>query len=193
VGTTKIDWRNEGWKSNSFKGTSGSFWKRRLGILWWPVIGDETWAHHHDPENKRQSMEYHHKESPAPKKFKTKALAVGHANCILELWWYCAHLLTRKRCYSELKMLQWNPKKSQKTNHKKGGRNLLCLASTRQCQASNKCCHNWCHWKFGVYRLPHPTYSLDLTPSDFHFFPKLKENLWGQNFSSFEEVTAAVW
>jgi histone-lysine N-methyltransferase SETMAR len=32
------------------------------------VIGDETCVHHYDPENKRQSMEYRHKESPAPTK-----------------------------------------------------------------------------------------------------------------------------
>ena len=36
------------------------------------MIGDETWAHHYDPENKRQSIEYCYKESPAPQKFKTK-------------------------------------------------------------------------------------------------------------------------
>jgi len=28
----------------------------------------ETWVHHYDPENKRQSMEYRHKESLQPKK-----------------------------------------------------------------------------------------------------------------------------
>jgi len=27
------------------------------------ITGDETWVHHYDPENKRQSMEYHHKKS----------------------------------------------------------------------------------------------------------------------------------
>ena len=84
------------------------------------------------------------------------------------------------------------PQKSQKIHHKRGGRNSLRLASTRQYQASNKCCHNWCHWKFGVYRLPHPAYSLDLALSDVLLFPKLKENLWGQNFNSVEEVTASV-
>ena len=31
--------------------------------------------------------------------------------------------------------------------------------------------------------LPHPPYSPDLTPSDFHLFPKLKEHLKGQRFS----------
>ena len=35
------------------------------------IKGDETWVYHYDPENKRQSMEYRHKESPQPKKFKT--------------------------------------------------------------------------------------------------------------------------
>ena len=33
------------------------------------IIWDETWVHHYDPENKRQSVEYRHKESPQPKKF----------------------------------------------------------------------------------------------------------------------------
>jgi len=28
------------------------------------ITGDETWVHHYDPENKRQSMEYRHKEPP---------------------------------------------------------------------------------------------------------------------------------
>ena len=34
------------------------------------VTGDETWAHH-EPETKRQSMEWHHPQSPRKKKFKT--------------------------------------------------------------------------------------------------------------------------
>ena len=28
------------------------------------VTGDETWAHHYEPETKRQSMEWHHPQSP---------------------------------------------------------------------------------------------------------------------------------
>jgi len=39
------------------------------------ITGDETWLHHYDPKNKRQSIEYLHKESPQPKKFKTQASA----------------------------------------------------------------------------------------------------------------------
>ena len=35
------------------------------------VTGDETWAHHYEPETKRQSVEGHHLQSPRKKKFKT--------------------------------------------------------------------------------------------------------------------------
>ena len=31
------------------------------------ITGDETWVNHYEPENKRQSMEYGHKESTSPK------------------------------------------------------------------------------------------------------------------------------
>src|SRR6476661_1541816 len=34
------------------------------------VTGDESWAHHYEPETKRQSMQWHHLGSPSPKKFK---------------------------------------------------------------------------------------------------------------------------
>jgi hypothetical protein len=46
------------------------------------------------------------------------------------------------------------------------------------------------HLRFAL--LPHPAYSLDITPRDFYFFPELKEDLRGQNFNSDEEVKAAV-
>ncbi|KAK9693516.1 Transposase, type 1 [Popillia japonica] len=35
------------------------------------VTRDESWTHHYDPEEKRQSMEYRYRNSPKPKKFKT--------------------------------------------------------------------------------------------------------------------------
>ena len=35
------------------------------------VTGDETWAHHYQSEMKRQSMEWHHPQSPRERKFKT--------------------------------------------------------------------------------------------------------------------------
>jgi hypothetical protein len=40
--------------------------------------------------------------------------------------------------------------------------------------------------------LPHPVYSPDLAPSDFHLFPKLKEGLRDQNFSFNKDAKDAV-
>ena len=40
--------------------------------------------------------------------------------------------------------------------------------------------------------LPHPPYSPDLAPSDFHLFPKLKIFLGGRRFPTREELTAEL-
>jgi len=44
----------------------------------------------------------------------------------------------------------------------------------------------------GFQFLDHPTYSPNLTPSDFHLFPGLKKQLKGRHFSSDAEVFAAA-
>jgi transposase len=43
-------------------------------------------------------------------------------------------------------------------------------------------------WKI----LPHPPYSPDLEPSDFHLFSKMKKHLTGQRFHSNENVQNEV-
>jgi hypothetical protein len=48
------------------------------------VTGDETWAHHYEAETKRQSVEWHHPQSPRKKKFKTTTSA-GKV-MIIEFW-----------------------------------------------------------------------------------------------------------
>jgi len=45
-------------------------------------------------------------------------------------------------------------------------------------------------WKWEI--LPHPPYSPDLAPSDFHLFPQLKKYLRGNHFQSSEDVKDAV-
>jgi histone-lysine N-methyltransferase SETMAR len=42
--------------------------------------------------------------------------------------------------------------------------------------------------QFGWTVMPHPPYSPDLAPSDYHLFPYLKEHLGGQRFSTDDEV-----
>ncbi|GFG38473.1 hypothetical protein Cfor_11214, partial [Coptotermes formosanus] len=45
---------------------------------------------------------------------------------------------------------------------------------------------------FGWEVFEHPAYSPDSAPSDFHFFPAMKELLGGRRFKSDEEVKDAV-
>ena len=45
-------------------------------------------------------------------------------------------------------------------------------------------------WNFSL--LPHPPYSPELVPCDFHLFPKLKEHLMCQRLSCDEEVKSVV-
>jgi histone-lysine N-methyltransferase SETMAR len=40
--------------------------------------------------------------------------------------------------------------------------------------------------------MPHPPYSPDLAPSDYHLFPNLKEHFGGQRFSTDDEVKDEV-
>jgi len=111
----------------------GHFEQNGEEFLWWIVIGDETWVHHCDPENKRQSMEYCHNRLLAQNKF----CCNSWVDCIRELWWCCAHWLPGKgatvnsECYIE------TLKKSQKCIMRKGAE---MLASARPYQASHKCC-----------------------------------------------------
>ena len=44
----------------------------------------------------------------------------------------------------------------------------------------------------GFELLPHPPYSPDLAPSDYHLFPDMKKQLCGLVFADNEETTAAV-
>ena len=46
--------------------------------------------------------------------------------------------------------------------------------------------------QMGIKTVPHPPYSPDLAPCDFWLFPKLKENLRGNCYSTIEDMKEAV-
>jgi hypothetical protein len=64
------NWNRSGWTLPNI-----ALWTLSDKFLHNTVIGDESLVHHTKPENRRQSMEFHHKRSPALKKFKTAASA----------------------------------------------------------------------------------------------------------------------
>jgi len=67
---------------------------------------------------------------------------------------------------------------------------ILFLQNNAQAHAAHRttCTLEQLGWEV----LPHPPYSLDLAPSDFHLFRPLKEFLGGQHFSTDDEVKQAV-
>ena len=54
------------------------------------VTGDETWVHFYDPESKQESMQWHQKGGPPPKKFKV-VLSAGKV--MATIFWDCEGIL----------------------------------------------------------------------------------------------------
>jgi len=160
------------------------------------VTGDETWVHHYEPESKMQSMEWKHPDSPAKKKFKTQPSA---GKVMLTLFWDSKRPILEdyleKGCtinsarYSDL--LANNLKPAVRTKR----RGLL--SKKVLLLHDNACPHTTSHTietiiHLGFEVLEHPSYSPDLTPSDYHLFGPLKNALQGRRFSMDKQVWEAV-
>ena len=152
------------------------------------ITDDQTWVHHYDPENKRQSIEYHHKESPQLKKFKTQASA---GKVMLNVFWnselvVLADFLQKETTINSQHYIETITALKRRIEQT-GMRNETLL------QHDNTRPHTSAATRDAIQRLDfsvllHPPYSPDLAPSDFHLFPKLKEH----SFSCVEEVKSAV-
>lgn len=59
MGLRNTDKRNEVKSSRYLPPTSFSLYGKKENFLNIIVTEDEFWMHHYDPENKRQSMEFH--------------------------------------------------------------------------------------------------------------------------------------
>lgn len=159
------------------------------------VTMDETWVHHYTPESKQQSKQWKRPGSPPPK----KAKAVLSANKVMaSVFWdskgvimvdflgkgetinadyYCTLI---RRLREEIKIKRPGMLSKKVLYHQDNARvhtAAKSLATIHDC---------------GFELLPHPPYSPDLAPSDFHMFPNLKKHLGGQRFSTNEEVQSAV-
>jgi histone-lysine N-methyltransferase SETMAR len=157
------------------------------------VTGDESWAHHYEPETKRQSLQWHHLGSPSPKKFKVTASA---GKVMMTVFWDSSGVLhveflqkggtINSACYqATLKKLavairRKRPHLQNVILHHDNARPHTAHATTALIAAK------------GWTVLPHPPYSPDLAPSDFFLFGPLKDYLRGQKFACDEEVQVAV-
>ena len=143
------------------------------------VTGYETWVHYQQPETKKSSKEWHHTPSPKPKKFRTQPSA---GKVMLTLFWdergvILKHYMSRgntmtSATYADLLKNDLRPT----INSKRRGRLNTGVSqqhdnarphTTRSTVATIQDLSFQC--------LPHPPYSPDLAPSDFHVFGPLKD------------------
>lgn len=159
------------------------------------VTGDETWIHHFEAETKRQSMEWHHTNSPSKKKFK----AVPSAGKVMAtVFWdsegvilfdvlphggtinsevYCATLRKLK-------------KRFQRVRRHKNANELLILHDNARPHTSLRTREELTKLQWTV--LPQPPYSPDLAPSDFHLFGPMKDALRGKHYGDDGDVIDAA-
>lgn len=159
------------------------------------VTGDETWAHHFEPETKRQPMEWHHPQSPGRKKFKTTPSA---GKVMITVFWdiegvILVDVMPRGETINSqayIKTLKKLNQRFRRVRPHKNPADLLLLHDNARPHTS--LATREAITKLGWTVLPHPPYSPDLAPSDFHLFGPLKDALRGTRFEDDEGVIHAA-
>lgn len=159
------------------------------------VTMDETWVHHYQPESKEQSKQWKRPGSPTPRKAKViksagkvMASVFWDAKGVLLLDFLESGKTITGVYYAQLlHRLRENIKAKRPGMLTKGvifhQDNAPAHTSAVAMSAIQSC---------GFEILPHPPYSPDLAPSDFHLFPKMKLELSGRRFTSNDDVIEAV-
>ena len=159
------------------------------------VTGDETWVHHHTPESKRDSMTWKHPSSPVPRKFKVQQSA---KKLMATIFWDAQGVLLieftpRVQTVNSATYCETLNKLKEAIRRKRPGRlreGVVLLHDNATPHTANMT-KQWLQ-HFGWEILPHPPYSPDLAPLDFHLFGHLKRHLSGVRFDTDEEVVADV-
>jgi len=166
------------------------------GFLERTVTGDETWVHYHQPETKKANKEWHLTSSPKPKKFCTQP---SMRKVMLTLFWdewgvILEHYMPRvnnvtSATYADFLKNHLCPAiKSKRCGLLSTG--VLLQHENARPHAAHSTVATIQDLSFEC--LPHPPYSPDLAPSDFHVFGPLKEAMGGKSFRSNKEVQQAV-
>jgi histone-lysine N-methyltransferase SETMAR len=155
------------------------------------VTGDETWLYLHDPESKQASMEWRFKGERAP----IKPKMVRSAGKVMATVSFDAHgvilveylgqgkTVTGARYDDVLTSLREAIKDKRQSKLAKG---IIFHHDNAPAHTSNRIQDSLRRHCFEI--LPHPPYSPDLAPCDFHLFPKIKRSMKGKRFGSLDEV-----
>lgn len=159
------------------------------------VTGDETWFHYWTPETKARSMVWKKKDQPAPKKFKQQASA---GKVMATVFWdrkgiiwieYCPRGCTINGAeYFDTLMRLRKAIKSRRPGLL--SKKVILLHDNAPAHSSKYTQGLLKSFEWDVF--PHPPYSPDLAPSDYHLFPQIKSALGGKRFKDDASLQAEV-
>lgn len=160
------------------------------------VTGDETWVKHVNCETKLQSMEWGHTTSP---KKPRKCLQTLSARKIMAtVFWdrkgvLLVDFLERGTTINSARYSQTLENLRRAIQNKRRGKlssQILFLHDNARPHTANRTREVLDAFKWEVF--PHPPYSPDLAPSDYHLFPTMKSWLATQRFDDDAELREGV-
>ncbi len=165
------------------------FHERGNNFLSCTVTGDKTWIYQDTLDNKNQSMQWKHPDSPCAVKFKQtltkkKIMASVFCDCrgiILVEFVKPGTIINGAAYRNTLNNLQKVIKQKRPRLLTAGVKFLRDNARLHTAHEIHDLLS-----KFGWNVIPYPSYSPDLAPSDYHLFPALKQALEGQKFNTDE-------
>lgn len=165
------------------------FWQRL-------ITTDESWLPYYNPETKAQSREWRRKGEGPPLKPKTVP-SVGKV--MITVFWDSRGIIMidylpkgetiNAQYYSRLLQGPLRDALKEKRPGKLHSRPLLQHDNARPHTANlTMTVVRDLRWEL----LPHPAYSPDLSPSDYHLFPALKSPLRGKHYEGLKEMKQAI-
>jgi len=169
-----------------------SLWAKiqKKSFLWKIVTGDEKWIFFHNPHNEKQWL------SPGQASVHTPLRNIHGSKVMLCVWWDMKgllyyELLEEKQTVNAALYSQQLKRLSEKITENRpwnghGKRKITLLHDNARphvaIQVKNTI--NELGWDL----LPHPAYSPDLAPTDYHLFRSLEHSLRNKSFANSEEV-----
>jgi len=164
--------------------------QKRKSFLHRIVTGDEKWIYFENPKRKNSWVDPGQPSisSPTPNRFGRKTL--------LCIWWDQQGIVYQKMLkpgetvdahHYHKQLIKFHyALREERSNYQQRHDKLIFLHDNAPPHTSNVV-RNYLetlNWEM----LPHPTYSPDLAPSDYHLFSSMNHALTGQHFNSYEDV-----
>ncbi len=162
------------------------------------VTLDETWARAYEPELKSQSSEWHHEDSPPksrPKKFrqgpsllKQMLIVAYDRSGIILVHSIAVGRTVNSQYYHDF--LQNNLRAALRKKRPHLLEDLILLhdnATPHTAHVVQDLIDS-----YGWEILPHPAYSPDLSPCNFHLFPAFKMPMRGTRYNTLDEIKTAA-